>query len=67
LSPEQEALARKARESLLAARILLGHGLHNIAVSRAYYAIHSSLSAEQTGEQIARAQKFIDILALPGP
>ncbi|HEX8271194.1 MAG TPA: HEPN domain-containing protein [Longimicrobiaceae bacterium] len=39
MTPEQEGLLRKARNSVAAARLLLGEGHHEFAVSRAYYAM----------------------------
>ncbi len=37
MTPEQEALLRKARDSLRAAKILASNRLHSFAASRAYY------------------------------
>jgi len=37
MSPEQQALIRKAQQSLEAARLLAGGGFHDFAVARAYY------------------------------
>ncbi|MBI3328312.1 MAG: HEPN domain-containing protein [Nitrospinae bacterium] len=37
--PEQEALFRKARDSLRGARLLAGDGLYDFAVSRANYSM----------------------------
>jgi uncharacterized protein (UPF0332 family) len=37
LTPEQEALLRKAHATYQGARLLADHGLYDAAVSRAYY------------------------------
>jgi len=37
LTPEQQALVQKARDSLKAARLLHANGQHGFAASRAYY------------------------------
>lgn len=38
MTEQQRGFLRKARESVNAARLLTGEGMHDIAVSRAYYA-----------------------------
>jgi len=47
MTPEQDALLRKARSSLLAARTLADQAFYDFAVSRAYYTMFY-LRADQT-------------------
>jgi uncharacterized protein (UPF0332 family) len=50
VSPEQAALLEKADRSIRAARLLTGDGLHDFAVSRAYYAMFYLAEALLLGE-----------------
>jgi uncharacterized protein (UPF0332 family) len=53
VTPDQAALLRKAHDSLRAARILDGEGLHDFAVSRAYYAMFYVAEAFLLGEGLS--------------
>lgn len=45
MTPEQEALLLKAERSTKAARLLTANGMHDFAVSRAYYAMFYAAEA----------------------
>jgi uncharacterized protein len=49
----QEALLRKARDSIRAARLLADNGLYDFAVSRAYYAMFYIAEAFLLGQSLA--------------
>jgi len=53
VTPDQEELLGKARESLEAARLLLSGGFPGFAVSRAYYAMFYVAQAFLEGEGLA--------------
>jgi len=50
MTPEQSGLLKKARDSLRAARLLLGEDLYDFAVSRSYYAMFYVAEALLLGE-----------------
>jgi len=50
VNPDQAALIRKAHESLRAARLLEREGIHDFAVSRAYYTMFYVAEALLIGE-----------------
>lgn len=53
MTPEQEALLRKAGTTLEGARLLAAHGLYDAAVSRAYYVMFYVAEAFLLGDSIA--------------
>jgi len=53
MTPEQEALLSKARDSVRAARLLADAGLYDFAVSRAYYAMFYVAEAFLLGEGLS--------------
>ena len=53
MTPEQQALLNKARDSLRAARILAADGLYDFAASRAYYAMFYAAEALLMGNGLA--------------
>src|SRR2546425_9345635 len=53
MTPEQEALLSKARDSVRAARLLADAGLYDFAVSRAYYAMFYVAEAFLLGQGLS--------------
>ncbi len=53
MTPEQGALVAKAQESIRAARLLATEGMHDFAVSRAYYAMFYLAEALLLGEGLS--------------
>jgi uncharacterized protein (UPF0332 family) len=53
VTPEQEALLNKARDSITAAQILVEHGLFDFAASRAYYAMFYVAESLLLGEGLS--------------
>lgn len=53
MSPDQEELLRKARQSINAGRLLLDGGYPGFAASRAYYAMFYMAQALLEGEGLA--------------
>jgi uncharacterized protein (UPF0332 family) len=53
MTPEQEALLKKARDSLRAAGLLADQGMPDFAVSRAYYSILYVAQAFLLGKNLA--------------
>ena len=65
MTPEQEALIRKAHASVKGARVLAEEKLFDFAVSRAYYAMFYVAEAFLLGEDVA-ASKHSSVIALFG-
>jgi uncharacterized protein (UPF0332 family) len=53
MMPEQQALLKKAENSLAAAQLLLNEGFYDFAVSRIYYAMFYIAEAFLLGEGLA--------------
>ncbi len=53
MTEKQRGFLRKARESLHAARLLSGEGMHDFAVSRAYYAMFYAAEALLAGRGLS--------------
>lgn len=53
MTPEQEALLKKAHDSLRGARVLAEDGLHDFAASRAYYTMFYVAEALLLGEGLS--------------
>jgi uncharacterized protein (UPF0332 family) len=53
MTPEQEALLKKAQESIKAAQLLADNQLYDFAVSRAYYAMFYVVEALLLGEGLS--------------
>jgi uncharacterized protein (UPF0332 family) len=58
MTPEQDALVRKAQDSLRGAQVLASQKLFDFAVSRAYYTMFYEREAL---EEIDHAKKFLDL------
>ncbi len=63
MSPEQAALVEKAERSIRGARVLMDDGLHEFAVSRAYYAMFYVAEPLLLGEGLASSKHSAVIAA----
>lgn len=61
--PEQQALLKKAENSLAAAQLLLNEGFYDFAVSRIYYAMFYIAEAFLLGEGLAFSSHSVVIAA----
>jgi uncharacterized protein (UPF0332 family) len=64
MSPEQEALLKKAHDSLRGARLLAREGLHDFAASRAYYTMFYVAESLLLGEGLSFSKHTAVIAAL---
>lgn len=64
MTPEQTALLRKAEENIQAAQLLRSNERHDIAVSRAYYAMFYAAQALLLGEDLSFSKHSAVIAAL---
>ncbi len=53
MTPEQEALPKKAQDSVRGAKLLAGDGLYDFAISRAYYAMFYVAEAFLLGQGLS--------------
>ena len=72
MTPEQQLLLQKSQENIRAAQLLSDENLHDIAVSRAYYAMFYIAEAYLIGENLSFSKhsavisKFGEIFARTG-